>query len=304
MSAVTDGLSDLSLGEEDEIAIAVDDASDEQTITFDLCFGGSFLTNSIINFQSMRATLANVWHPIGGIAVSDLGSGRYLFRFYYTVDVDRIEMDGPWYFNSHLLVLHGLQSGEDLLGVNLQTVDFWVLIHDIPSGFVRESVAKQLGNFIGTYLYYDTQALTLGFRGFMRIRVRLDIRSPLKRRKKLLLPTGQSGFVSFQYEKLKLLCYRCGKLGHGEGFCPLRVLQEQDEGIRVKSGTAYQPISNPNNSAQLIPSPAVGIIVSRGKIMEHLGRSGKVFHGPSASLGLGFGQPSGSRGRAFLIYSP
>ncbi|KAK9026675.1 hypothetical protein V6N11_039509 [Hibiscus sabdariffa] len=62
----------------------------------------------------------------------------------------------------------------------------------------------------------------------------------------------------------------------------------------VKSGTANQSISKPNNSAQLTPSPGVGITVSRGKITEHLGRSGKVFHGPSAALGLGFGQPGGS----------
>lgn len=29
-------------------------------------FVGMFLTSSVVNFLSMRATLANVWHPIAG----------------------------------------------------------------------------------------------------------------------------------------------------------------------------------------------------------------------------------------------
>ncbi|MBA0783036.1 hypothetical protein Gotri_000822 [Gossypium trilobum] len=51
----------------------------------------------------MRSTLANVWHPIGGVSISDLENDRFLFRFYFEVDVDRVERNGPWNFNSHLL---------------------------------------------------------------------------------------------------------------------------------------------------------------------------------------------------------
>ncbi|KAK9008372.1 hypothetical protein V6N11_075270 [Hibiscus sabdariffa] len=151
MASVTAELADLRLEEEEEeVAIAVSSDSEVSSISFEFCFVGSFFTSSVVNFQSMRATLASVWHPIDGIAISDLGDGRYLFRLYNAIDSDRIEVEGPW--------------------------------------------------------------------------TRTDLKKPLKRRKKILLPNGTSAFVSFQYEKLKLFCFRCGKLGHGEGFCPLRVM--------------------------------------------------------------------------------
>ncbi|MBA0662923.1 hypothetical protein Goklo_006985 [Gossypium klotzschianum] len=92
-------------------------------VSYEHCFVGSFLTSSGINFPSMKVTLANVWHPIGGISIFDLNEGRYLFRLYHKVDVDRIEAGGSWTFKSHLLVMHRLRGREDPM-VSLVTIDF------------------------------------------------------------------------------------------------------------------------------------------------------------------------------------
>ncbi|XP_040950366.1 uncharacterized protein [Gossypium hirsutum] len=175
----------------------------------------------------MRSTLASVWHPIGGVSVSDLGKERYLFRFYYEVDVERVIKNGPWNFNSHLLILHRLQQGEDLLSVQLHWVDFWILIHDLPLGFMADAVAHQLGNFIGEFIEYDFAAVQLGYKRIMRVRVKVDVRKPLKRKKRIALKNGESVYVRFEYEKLTLFYFLCGKLGHGESFYPLRVIQLQ-----------------------------------------------------------------------------
>ncbi|MBA0859177.1 hypothetical protein Goshw_004083 [Gossypium schwendimanii] len=75
------------------------------------CFTGTFLTYSMINFSSMRAILVNVWHPIGGIMIFDLSNGRFLYRLFHKVDVDSIKVEGPWNFNSHLLILLRLHDG-------------------------------------------------------------------------------------------------------------------------------------------------------------------------------------------------
>lgn len=56
----------------------------------------------------------------------------------------------------------------------------------------------------------------------MRFRVKLDVRLPLKRKKKLIFEGGNEGHTFFQYERLILFCFLCGKLGHEEGFCPIR----------------------------------------------------------------------------------
>ncbi|MBA0705625.1 hypothetical protein Golax_017808 [Gossypium laxum] len=44
-------------------------------------------------WQPMRAMLVNVWHPLGGVSISYLREKRYLFRFNYEIDVDRV-VDG------------------------------------------------------------------------------------------------------------------------------------------------------------------------------------------------------------------
>lgn len=57
----------------------------------------------------------------------------------------------------------------------------------------------------------------------MRIKVSLAVRLPLKRKKKILLGNSRTVYARFQYEKLSLFCFLCGKLEHGESFYALRV---------------------------------------------------------------------------------
>ncbi|KAL4386718.1 hypothetical protein GQ457_09G000940 [Hibiscus cannabinus] len=222
MAEVIDDLVHLSIVAGEDGGVQIDADTVVSSNFFVNCFVGRFLTDSVIHYLSMRATLANVWHPTKGISISDLGSGRFLFRLYHELDAERIVKGGPWNFNSHLLIFRRLREGEDPMLVPLFHVDFWVYVHDVPLGFMSHSVAKTLGDFIGEFVDYDSSAFTLGFKRIMKLRVRLDVRSPLKRRKKLLLPGGTHQYVRFEYGKLTLFCFLCGRLGHGESFCPLR----------------------------------------------------------------------------------
>ncbi|MBA0659641.1 hypothetical protein Goklo_011754 [Gossypium klotzschianum] len=182
----------LSLDDEEDGIIHLEREATNQEISYVNCLVGVFLTSSVVHFQEMRSTLASVWHPIGGVSISDLGKERYLFRFYYEVDVERVIKNGPWNFNSHLLILHRLQQGEDPLSVQLHWVDFWILIHDLPIGFIADAVAHQLGNFIGEFIEYDSAAVQLGYKRIMIVRVKVDVRKPLKRKKRITLKNSES----------------------------------------------------------------------------------------------------------------
>ncbi|MBA0805025.1 hypothetical protein Gohar_004570, partial [Gossypium harknessii] len=65
--------------------------------------------------SAMRSTMANFLHPVKGIQILDLGEKRFLFRFYYKMDLERVLKGSPWAFNNHLLMLHHLRDGEDPL---------------------------------------------------------------------------------------------------------------------------------------------------------------------------------------------
>ncbi|MBA0729969.1 hypothetical protein Golax_022907 [Gossypium laxum] len=131
----------------------------------------------------MKSTLTNLWHPICGVQIRDMGEKRYLFKFFHSMDMNRVLKGLMWTFNNHLLILSKLRIGEGPLKIPLVYVPFWVQIHDVPIGLFSESLARLLGNFIRVFLEYDGSDLGKENRNYMRVRVQIDVRKPLRRKK-------------------------------------------------------------------------------------------------------------------------
>ncbi|XP_012436661.1 uncharacterized protein At4g02000-like [Gossypium raimondii] len=138
------------------------------------------------------------------------------------MDMDRVLKGSPWTFNNHLLILYKLKVGEDPLQVPLVFPPFWVQIHEVSIGLYSENLATQMGNFLGNFMEYDVSYLGKENRNFMRIRVQIDVRRPLKRRKQILYRERRS-YITFKYERLSLFCFFCGRLGHSDSFCETKI---------------------------------------------------------------------------------
>jgi hypothetical protein len=79
---------------------------------------------------------------------------------------------------------------------------------------------------------YDKNNKTSFWREFMRIRVKVDVRLPLKKDAKVKDRAGRWCTVNFKYEKLGVFCFVCGIMGHTENKCAVRFSMEEDSGIR------------------------------------------------------------------------
>ncbi|TYI30213.1 hypothetical protein ES332_A05G370000v1 [Gossypium tomentosum] len=66
----------LSLEEEEEAVLQLQADPGLRREEEDLCLVGCFLTTSIIQFPAMTNTMANIWHPVRGIQIRDLGGKR------------------------------------------------------------------------------------------------------------------------------------------------------------------------------------------------------------------------------------
>lgn len=132
-------------------------------------------------------TLWRISDILCGIHITDIGERRYLFKFFNAVDLYRVLNGTPWFFKNHLLIMKKVLVGEDPLPVPLDFVKFWIQIHDLPSGFMSESLARQFGDFLGRFLGYDSTVSIYGSRNYMRIKAKIDSRLPLKRKKKIQL---------------------------------------------------------------------------------------------------------------------
>ena len=205
----------------------VDDVGGEDT--FELSLVGRFLTDRSINFNFMRDRLSHLWRPGKGVCISELANQWYIFKFFHVVDLKRVLAGGPWTYDNHLLILHWIQLGECPNQIPINSIDIWVQIFDLPSSYMSESVGKQLGDYIGFFLEYDNNNNGGSVKEYMRLRVSMDVRPPLKRGKRLRTPKGDSFFVSFKYERLSLFCFICGCLGHLDRFCPLLFTIPEEE---------------------------------------------------------------------------
>lgn len=93
-----------------------------------------------------------------------------------------------------------------------------------------------MGDFFGEFLEYDSKNNASAWREFMRIRVRLDVRKPLKRRKKIVKRNGMKVMVSCKYERLGDFCFTCGMLTHTDRYCS-KFLANTSEGSSKEWGS-------------------------------------------------------------------
>lgn len=118
-----------------------------------------------------------------------------------------------------MLVLANIPRGEEPSGVPLWHINIWIQIHNLPTGLMTEGVGKQLCDFFGVFLEYDHKNNSSIWRESMRLRVKLDVRRPLKRRKKIIKRNGTEVWVTCKYERLGDFCFTCGLMSHTERYC-------------------------------------------------------------------------------------
>lgn len=116
-------------------------------------------------------------------------------------------------------MLNNIALGEFSAKIQLTFVNFCIQIHDLPIDFISESIARQLGNFFGTFLEYDPNNNKSIGRDYIRIIIQVDVRKPIKRKKKVTRKNAVDFIVQCKYERLGDFCFRCGMLSYTDWFC-------------------------------------------------------------------------------------
>ncbi|KAH9705864.1 CCHC-type domain-containing protein [Citrus sinensis] len=208
--------------EEDGLIIEGEDIDDGNKVNIDYrcCLVGRFLTDKVINFAAMKNTMASLWRPGKGVCIKDLSPTLFLFQFFHEIDINRVLESGPWTFDQHILLVKRLDENELPQNVPLFLVDFWIQMYNLPVGFMYEKILKNIGDYVGIFLGSDEHNFMGVWRTYMRIRVSIDVRKPLKRRMKIKKEGGEWICIDFKYERLNIFCFICGLLGHTEKQCP------------------------------------------------------------------------------------
>lgn len=229
---VDEQMAALNIEDEENESLIFEGDVEENVNKYDLCLVGRFLTEKTLNVRAMKSKMADIWKPTMGINIRELEPGIFLFQFYHKEDMQWVYNGGPWSFDNVMLALSSIPNGEDPVKVPLWHFSLWIQIYDLPSGFMNENVGRQLGNFFGEFLQYDEKNDASIWREFMRLKIRIDVRKPLKRKKKITKKNKSEVVVSCKYERLGEFCFSCGLVTHTERFCRRYIDKRAEEGAK------------------------------------------------------------------------
>uniref|UniRef100_A0A803Q019 Zinc knuckle CX2CX4HX4C domain-containing protein n=1 Tax=Cannabis sativa TaxID=3483 RepID=A0A803Q019_CANSA len=103
--------------------------------------------------------------------------------------------------------------------VVLNSLDMWVEMHGLKTGFKTGWALREVVKYIGTLVTSDPNNFSGVWRDYLRMRVTINVAEPLKRRMKFRKRNGEAFYAYFKYEKVPTFCFICGIMGHVKRFC-------------------------------------------------------------------------------------
>jgi hypothetical protein len=186
-----------------------------------------FLTPRVLNIDSVARTFKPLWKTKRSFSVQDLGQNRAALIFDDEMDLERVLANEPWSFDKFLVVFQ--RFGDDIAidDLTFSHASFWVQIHNIPVRRMTEESAGAIGRTLGQVERVADRDDERGGENCIRVRVRMDITTPLCRGRILSMEEGKKRWAAFRYERLPNFCYRCGHVDHAEKDC--------EEGLRQRN---------------------------------------------------------------------
>ena len=172
------------------------------------------------------------------------------------MDLERVLVNEPCSYDKYLVVFQRLQEDESISDSKFSHVSFWVQLHNLPLRRMTEEAAEAIGRSIGEVEKVANSDDGRGGENCMRVRVRMEITSPLCRGRLVKLEEGKRCWVAFRYERLPNFCYWCGCLDHGEKDCDVGLQQRKSGSMEEHQFGAWLRASSdrpPRKTVVMVP---------------------------------------------------
>ncbi|WCJ27830.1 hypothetical protein M5689_009554 [Euphorbia peplus] len=101
---------------------------------------GRFLTERTVRTRNMPSFLADLWQHVKGVSIEILGQNLFRFDFYHPWERERILKGSPWTYDQHLLLMAKMEDDIVQGDEELNRVDLWVQIYDLPRALCRRKL--------------------------------------------------------------------------------------------------------------------------------------------------------------------
>lgn len=133
-------------------------------------------------------------------------------------DRDRVRDGAPWHVSKNAVILEEFVPWMLPSELKFDKLQLWARVINLPfhlrTDAWGEAIAKQIDKNT-SMIHIDPMG------GFLRARVTVDVRKPLRRWILIDSELRKSrDWFDIQYEQVPYFCFSCGRLGHSDLFCP------------------------------------------------------------------------------------
>jgi hypothetical protein len=192
------------------------------------CLVGKLIVDRVIAKNTVRAVLLRRWKLSRSISFKVMGENLFLMEFEHYWEKSLVLEGRPWVFDGNLIAIEDYDGITPIEGIDFENVAFWVRMFHLPLACMSKAVRQQLGATVGEVEEVDTNDDGMGRGEFLRVRIKVNVKKPLAQERTLRI-RDRSMWITFQYERLPRLCFRCGTISHGRIGCP-------DSGRRSRHG--------------------------------------------------------------------
>jgi hypothetical protein len=214
------------------------------------CLVGKLWSGKRVNREAFQTQLSRIWRLVGTVVFKDLQDNLWLFEFTEEEDKYRVLAGRPWSFDRHILVLNEFDGQCPPSQMAFLHSPMWIQVHDMPLLCMTKSIGAKIGASLGVLEDVDVAGDGVGWGRCLRLRVSIDLSKPLERGRALVFG-GKTEWVSFQYEKLPLLCFSCGRVVHQNQGCPEAMStrlgpaeKEKQWGVWLRAVSTRLPLSS------------------------------------------------------------
>ncbi|KAM7498831.1 hypothetical protein LguiA_023245 [Lonicera macranthoides] len=185
-------------------------------------FFSSLEMEDCLNLEDDAGVVSNLENQClaGKFKIANWGENMFTVTFEHKEDVDKVLAGSPWSVMGYTTVLVKWDVKIPVSEVSFDYCNFWLQILNLPVGKRSEANVRKIAELAGRVV--DIEPLTpetVMNCHYVRVKILVDVRKPLKRGFKLLREGDQYIWISFQYERLSNFCYLCGSLGHEKEGC-------------------------------------------------------------------------------------
>ncbi|KAF7809654.1 reverse transcriptase [Senna tora] len=203
---------------------------------------GKIIADKTLNRNAVRSMILKGWNCRGEVVIGEMGVNLFMFTFEKEEDMVRVLKGRPWSIIGFLLNIQSWASMLAFHEIGWSLSPYWVQFHGIPPEGLSGPNAERLGTKLGKVVAYEDPKVRGGIaRGFMRVRVMLDIMKPFVTGVWVPRPNMSRIWIQAKYEKLQHLCFRCGMLGHDARVCRSRENKEDELEFQWGPGLGVSP---------------------------------------------------------------